>query len=298
MPGTIVLRPQYPDMNVGTWVGFWPLVSLAEDAVLEWFRDRGYGPATLYQDYGLRLCVIDSSVMILGPAGADDEMTAEVEQVGARFLSVRLDSRRDGASSVVLRGRLTAVLVREPAAAEPVPQDLAGLVVDDITGLGTAVGSHDPRYEEQALAAAAAQGPNGFRQSWRIPYSACQYSGQMKLSGYVRALEQITDEFLAVKGLRVSQVLAERGWIPAVSKARIRLLADACLDETIHADYEIAQVVKGTMFDGRLECHVRRGDRVVPTATAMVMHGYARADGPEAGRFVALDEAAIAAVAG
>jgi acyl-CoA thioesterase FadM len=179
------------------------------------------------------------------------------------------------------------------------PPSLAGLARDGIAGLGTAVGSHDPGHEEQALAEAAASGTlPGFPASWRARYPACDPSGWLTHGGYVRALEALADDFLAARGLLAGRLLAERGWVPAFSRARVRLLGETAVDETVQAVYSVAQVVRNSLFDGRAECHVRRGDRYVPTATAILLHGYALAAGPRPGRIVELDAAAIAAVTG
>jgi hypothetical protein len=47
-----------------------------------------------------------------------------------------------------------------------------------------------------------------------------------------------------------------------------------------------------------MDCWVERDDTLVHTATARILHGYAYARGPDAGRLVELDEATIAAVTG
>jgi acyl-CoA thioesterase FadM len=272
-------------------------MALSEEAVICWFRERNQGPASLYRDYGVRLSVIDASVLIKGALGADEPVTAQVTPVGSRYRDVRLWAERGGTRQDVLQGRLTVGLVRDRSTAAELPADLAELVLGEIAGLGTAVGSHDPAHEQQALADAAAAGTlEGFPRALRVPYSACHGSGQMSFAGYVRLIEGLVDDFMADRGLWTSRLLAERGWVPAYARARIRLLGEAHVDEVLHAVYSVARVVGKGLFDGRIECHVRRGDRFVPTATGIVLHGYALADGPAAGQVAELDPDIIAAV--
>lgn len=297
MTDTVVLPPRYESATIGTWAGFSQIMALSEEAVIHWFRERNYGPALLYRDYGMRLSLTDSSVLFRNPLGTGEEVSAQITQVGPRYRDVRLWTQRDGIRHDVLQGRLTVGLVRDRAADAELPPDLAELAVGQIAGLGTAVRSHDPAYELEGLASAAAAGiPAGFPRAWRIPYSACHSSGWMSFAAYFRVIEALVDDFMADRGLRMSNLLAERGWVPAFARARVRLLGDAGVDETLHAVYSVARAVGTGLFDGRIECYVRRGDRAVPTATAIVLHGYVLADGPAAGQVAELDPGTIAAV--
>jgi hypothetical protein len=134
--------------------------------------------------------------------------------------------------------------------------------------------------------------------SWRAPYFYCHFSDRVQHSGFVRALEDVVDRFLAARGLSVGTLLAERAWIPVVSRARVQLVEAAHMEETIHTTFVVTDILRGVMFDGRMDCHVRRGDRLVHVATAQILHGYAISRGPDAGSLATLDDAVVAALTG
>ncbi|HEU4426336.1 MAG TPA: acyl-CoA thioesterase [Pilimelia sp.] len=284
---TVVLRPRYEGANIRTWIGFKHFMYLAEDAVLSWFRERGLGPHRLYHQHGVGLAVVDSSLLLPAVLEVDDEVHAEVtagDRPG-RF-GVRLRVHRDGADRLVSRGKLTVALVREDGTpgTEPVPDELAPLVVDGVTGA---------RAEPDAE-------PPGTPYEWsvRAPYFYCHFSDRLQHSAYVRLLEETVDRFLHARGISVPRMLRERGWIPVVSRAHVRLLADAHMDETVHIRLAVVDVFRATTYDARMDCHVVRDGRRVPVATARIQHGYARSRGPDAGQLASLDDGVVAALLG
>jgi acyl-CoA thioesterase FadM len=117
-------------------------------------------------------------------------------------------------------------------------------------------------------------------------------------SGFVRALEEVVDRFLADRGVSVGRMLTERSWIPVVSRARVRLLAAAHMEETIHTVFTVEEILRGVVFDARMDCYVRRGDELIPVATAKILHGYAIAAGEGAGGLAQLDDGVIRALTG
>jgi acyl-CoA thioesterase FadM len=276
----VTLRPRFEGGNIRSWIGFKHFMYLAEEAVLEWFRARGYGPATLFERHGLELCIADSSVRLPAVLELDDVVHAEVSGGPARF-TVRLVADRDGAPTV-LRGRIGVVLVAQPGTAHPVPAELAA-----------AVG----RLEDAAPAdLTGAADPSAFQWSWRVPYYYCQFSRSIQHSGYVRTLEEAVDRFLDDRGLSVGTVLEQRGWIPVVVRARVRQLATVTMEETVETTFTVTDVVKDVGFDARMDCYVRRGGRPVHVATAQILHAYAIARGPGAGGLAQLDATTVAAL--
>ncbi|HKT00939.1 MAG TPA: thioesterase family protein [Rugosimonospora sp.] len=278
----VTLRPGYEGANIRTWVGFKHFMYLAEAAVLAWFRERDLGPSRLYHEYGLGLSIVDSSVLLPAVLDVDDEVRAEVVPGRPGRFTVRLKVHREGADVTVLRGRLSAALVRDGGTGEAVPEPLRPLVVD-------------------AIAAEPEDGPapdGGFAWSFRAPYFHCHYSERLAHSAYVRTLEEVVDRFLADRGLSVGRMLAERAWIPVVSRARVRLLADARMEETVHTRFAVEDVHLGTTYDARMDCHVERAGQRVPVATARIQHGYAISRGPRAGQLAELDAATLRALTG
>jgi acyl-CoA thioesterase FadM len=111
-------------------------------------------------------------------------------------------------------------------------------------------------------------------------------------------MEEVVDRFLHDRGLGVGKLLDERGWIPVVSRARVRLLADAHMEETVHTVFTVQDFLKDISYTATVDHYVRRGDQLVHIATGTIMHGYAVSRGPQAGTVAVLDEATKNAMLG
>ena len=294
-PTALEGRPAFEGANVRTWIGFKHFTYLVEAAVLEWVRDRGTGARDLFHDHGLGVEIVDCSVQLPAVLELDDAVRAEVVQDPRGRLAVTLTVHRDGADVTVLRGRAVVALVRETEAAvhRPAPPELAALEVADVAD-AAAVTAPPP------LVLAPGQEPadalTGFLWSWRAPYFYCHYSDRVQHSGFVRALEEVVDRFLDERGISVGRLLRERHWIPVVSRSRVSLLGAAHMEEVVHTTFTVLDVLRGTMFDARMDCWVRRGDELVPVATARILHGYAIAAGPGAGGMARLDDEVLRAL--
>ncbi len=308
-PVTVAGRPGYEGANIRTWVGFKHFYYLVENAVLGWFSAQGWLAGQLYHQYGLGLEIVDCSALLPAVLDTDDLVTAEIAPVRPGRFSVRLTVSREGATVTVLRGKVTVALVREKdtPGVLPEPAGLASLIVPDSAAAGAggpdgAGGRKDIQLaagkeaEEEVRNELVPRGSGTFLWSWRAPYFYCHFSDRVQYSGYVRALEEVVDRFLADRGLAVGALLTERGWIPVVSRVRVTLLADAHMEEIIHTTFTVTDVIKGTMFDGRMDCWVRRGRELVRVATATILHGYALSRGDGAGQLAELDDATIAAL--
>jgi acyl-CoA thioesterase FadM len=142
----------------------------------------------------------------------------------------------------------------------------------------------------------SAPAASSFLWSWRAPYYYCHYSDRVQHSGFVRCLEEVVDRFLADRGLSVGRMLRERSWIPVVSRARVQLIEPAYMEETVHTVFTVTDILRGVLFDARMDCFVKRGEDVVPVATAKILHGYAIAAGEGAGGLAELDPDVVAAL--
>lgn len=297
---TLAGRPAFEGANVRTWIGFKHFVYLVESAVLRWLEDRGAGARELFLDHGLGLEIVDCSVQLPAVLELGDDVAAEVVQDRGDRLSVTLSVVRDGAEVTVLRGRVTVALVRERTADHhrPAPPALAGLEVADLAEAAT-TSSETLTVPPGAVAAdVLGTAPGAFLWSWRAPYYYCHWSDRVQHSGFVRTLEETVDRFLADRGISVGRLLTERHWIPVVSRARVQLLGAAHMEETVHTVFTVLDVLRGVMFDARMDCFVQRGEHLVPVATARILHGYAIAAGPGAGSMAQLDEGVVAALTG
>jgi pimeloyl-ACP methyl ester carboxylesterase/acyl-CoA thioesterase FadM len=278
-------RPRYEGANISTIIGFKNLMFQAEDAVLGNFRERGHGPQELFERYGLGLEIVDSSVWFTNILHVDDEVTGKVEAAPAtkgpgEVCKVRLHSVRAEGETQVMSGRLRVALVEEKdgIATAPIPEELRHLVVPEVA----AVGGGPASVPLAGDAAATLAPPGGFVWSWQIPYYYCHWYTRLQSSGYVRLLEEASDRYLAHVGLPITGMLAQRDWIPLVSRARVRMHADAYMGETLHITFEVDDIVKDTLFTATMACHVARGDELVRVATCTIMHAYGIARGPRA----------------
>jgi acyl-CoA thioesterase FadM len=300
---------------------------LVEEGILQWFRDQGLGPQALYHKHGLELEVLDSSVQLPALMEIDDIATVQVRPARATGAADQRNGRRNGRHDgdprfdvrielggttepvLALRGKVTAALIRTPAATGPnngrpsplrLPAHLAPLVRAEVR-------APDARPDTRALDGRALDGraldggspeqalsdpeSETFYWPWVARYFHCHYSDRVQHSAFVRALEEVVDRFLAARGMSIRTMLDSRGWIPVVSRARVRLVASAHMEETIHTTFTVSDILKERAFDATMHCYVERDGRLVQVATAQILHGYAMSRGPEAGSLVVLDRA-------
>jgi acyl-CoA thioesterase FadM len=291
-------RPSHEGANIRTWIGFKHFVYIVEQAALEWLRERGVSARDLYLGHGLCFEIVDCSVQLPAVLELDDEVRAEIDTDGPGRLVARMTVWRGEREVTVLRGRLRVALVPDPhaAARRSAP---SGLAVPEVPDLGAAstVADPGPRRIAPEAGVGAILRP-AYLWSWRVPYFYCHFSDRVPLSGYVRAMEEVVDRFLADRGISVGRMLAERSWIPVVSRARVQLIEAAHLDETVHTSFIVTDILRGSLFDGRMDCFVRRGDDLVAVATGTILHGYAIAAGPDAGTLAELGDDVAAALRG
>lgn len=304
---TTLGRPRYEGANIRTWIGFKHFLYLVEEAILEYFRERGLGPHVLYHRHGLGLEIVESSVQLPATLQIDDEVRASLlpetprPGQGAPF-AVKLSVAGDGSTVTVLHGRVRVGLVRERDApgTQPVPAFLEPYVASEVAALAGRATAEPPAIAVPTGVrdALVPPGSNAFLWSWRIPYYYCHFSDRLQHSGYVRALEEVVDRFLDDRGISIRTMLDERGWIPVVSRARVRMLADAHMEEVVHTVFTVEGILKDVLYDARMDCYVRRGDRLVHTASATILHGYAISRGERAGQLARFGDSTTGALLG
>lgn len=299
-------KPRYEGANIRTWIGFKHFMYLVEEGVLEYFRNLEVGPEILYHTYGLGLQFIDHSVSLPVTMGIDDAVTAIVEPgkakpgQGAPF-KVKLTVERGTETVTVCNAKVRIALVslKEVAGAKPVPAFLESYTVPEAAALADVVGTSAPQVAAEEVAGTLVpSGSNAHLWSWRIPYFYCGFSDRLQHSGYVRALEEIVDRFLDARGLSIGTMLVERSWIPVVSRARVHLLADAMMEETLHTVLTVQEIIKDVMYTASFDAYVHRDGRLVHTATGSIMHGYAVSQGEKAGSLAEFDDATRTALLG
>ncbi|WP_433042409.1 thioesterase family protein [Dactylosporangium sp. CS-033363] len=294
LPSVLHARPAFEGANIRTWIGFKHFMYLVEGAVLQYCRDQGTGAARLFHDFGRGLEILDCSVQLPAVLELDDEVRAQVTAGAGNRLDVQLSVARGGEDVTVLRGKVVVALLPEASAPEhrDVPGPLAALQAE-------AFPAAEPlRLRPWENAESVLRGQGGLLWSWLARYTLCHYSDRVQHSAYVRALEEVVDRYLNQQGISVGRMLRERSWIPVVSRARVRLLAPAHMEETIHTVFTVTDILRDVMFDARMDCYVQRGQQLIPVATAKILHGYAIAAGPGAGGMAELDAEVLAALRG
>lgn len=296
-PGVVTDHPRYEGANIRTWIGFKHFMYLAEEAVLQYFRDRGFGAGRLFQEFGLGLEVIDSSVQLPHVLMLDDDVVATArpadrQRPGAASFVVQLAIRpKNGGDDVLaLKGKLQVALIREEVAEAPqeIPADLAGFVRDELHHEEATTLTIPPGSTAAEMLSPA--GSNAFVTSHRAPYYHCHFSDRVQSSAYIRELESVVDDFLHARGLAVGDLLRDRAWIPVVSRARVRMLAAAHMEETLYTVLTVQDILRDTTYTATMDCWAERDGVLVKVTTGTIMHGYAISRGPGAGSVAVLDE--------
>jgi acyl-CoA thioesterase FadM len=305
-------RPRFEGSNIGTWIGFKHVMYLVEEGALQFLREQGVVAGSLFERYGLCLEIVDCDVRIVRALEMDDLVRIEV---GSRTrasddelrLGVEIFVGRHGqvmkAASAEVR-----VLFREAGGhrchVEPPPPELVPYLKPEIrrsrpslrprtVAEGRGGGDGDPLRE------LVPRGANSFVWRWHVPYFYCHFTERMQHSGYVRVLEEVVDLFLADRGISIQTLLRDREWIPVVADARVEILADAFMEETLYTVFTLEDIFKRMRFSGRMDCYVPRDGRLIHTATGRITHGYLRiADRGTKGSLAIFDDTVMAALAG
>lgn len=305
-PTRYVGRPRYEGVDTRAQIGFKHVMYLVEEAVLRYFRDRGLGARSLYDRFGLGLEIVDSSVEL--PVAVEGEEEVQVTVVsatprpghGAPF-TVELTVERDGAPVTVLKGaiRVALVAVEGGVGEEPVPATLEPYTASDVAGLARPAMAALRVCGSRKVADVLAPGDSGkLLWSWRAPDHSSYFSGRSQHSAYGRTLEEAVNRFLDARGLAVSDLLGERGWLPVVSQAQVELHAGVRTEETVYTVFQVEEILEDSMCGARMACYVRRGDRLQRTATGTLTYGFTVSRGERAGTVATLDEATRAALLG
>lgn len=254
---TVRLRPRYEGNNICTWIGFKHVNYLVEEAVLEHFRAAGLSSRRLFEEFGLGLDVVDLDTQIRTAFHLDDVGVARVEPIDADGLSFTVIIDREGhAPGRAVVAKVRVVLRRETYVdpTDNVPVELAPFTVDTIGdghGAGVAATTEGDPALEQLIA-----GRNAFGWRQRIAYPYCHFNERLQMSGYLRQMEAAADLFLADRGISIRQMLDTRRWIPVVPHSRIRILAEALMEEDLYTVYAVDEVFKALTYRSTMDTYV------------------------------------------
>ena len=294
-------RPRYDGANIRTWIGFKQFMSLGTEAVLEWYRERGFGPQRLYHEFGLGLEVVDSSAQLPAVLEIDDDVVAEVVAKAPGTFQVRLRLARGGTGIVAMRGTLRVALVRRREARKRRcrgPISLRGSFQASArrNRPRSCPGCQSPRVlsRDRCCPPQARGRFTGLGEPAISTVTIPTVSNTRRMLARWRRSSTGSSE---ARGLSIERMLSVKGWIPVVC-ARVRVVEEARLGERIETTFEVIDLVGRLAYDAEMICYVRRGGSLVPTAKARILHGYALSRGPEAGRLIELDEPTLAALSG
>ena len=306
----VTIREAYPSFegsNIGAWMGFKHFMYLMEEAVVQHVRERWMGPCALYEQHGLGLEIVDSSIRILTALRLDQLTRVEVRPRGGR------DEYEVGTALTALNGNewipvaagTARVVFRDSAAqAAGAPADLLPYVRPQIDRDARAPMPPRPAGEGRGRAGLAqdAVRPPGaeadsFVWRWRIPYFYCHFMDRLQHSGYLRLMEEVVDLYLQSRGLSIRTLLEGRSWIPVVVKAGLEILREARLEEEIHTVFTVRGVYKELLYSATVDCYVARGAEWVQTARGHIVHGYAHIPRRGVMKLVPLDAPVLAALA-
>ena len=309
----VTRRPRFEGCNIGAWLGFKHLMYLMEEAVIEHFRELGFGPQRLYQDFQLGLDILDSHIRITHVVSVDDHVrmtiTPAVDRNGVAIFKVQAflqdtavprDMERAAFSGTVRVGLMSdAPASREwPAAIAPYvvsrgeDQSRGRHIAAPLGGRGSK--DIDPDLRARLVPVDA----NAFVWQWRIPYFYCHHSDRLQHSGYLRMMEEVVDLFLADRGLSIRTMLDKHSWIPFVQNARVELLEDALMEETIYTVFTVTDIYKNLLYSASFDCYVERDGALRHTARGQITHGYAGIRSRSDWGLVPFDEPTVAALSG
>lgn len=311
------IYPRIEGNNICTWIGFKHVMYVAEEAVIDYFRQNNLRQRALYEDHGLCLEVVDSEARILHALHIDDEVSAEVvndpemDVSGELRLLVNLfvERKSQPVKAVVCRVGVQFKEDDSPVTNAVAPSlftALAPVTVKTISRTPVGDVSRFVNLSANALNLLNGRGEinggdavvealkrlhgNSMVWAWRIPYFYCHYNERMKHSGYIRHLEEAEDLFLATNGISIRTMLHEKKWIPVVPTARAQILSEAMMEETLYTVYTLVDTYRDFTYTHAMNCYVVRDGRLVQTATGNITHGYARIDNRAGWSLVAFDD--------
>lgn len=309
------LKPRFEGSNICTWIGFKHVMYCVEEAVLEHFRAQGLAPRPLYEENGLCLEIVNSSVRILHALHMDDSVDIHViprTKAGDHELvmGIELVVERDGKPVKALTGtvnvlfRLDDSIVtahagparRDPRIDRYTVQRIQRGERRSVSGLNL---SREPGVvSPDVLAALGADQNNCFVWKWHIPYFYCHFNDRMQHSGYLRLMEEVLDLFVAERGISIRTLLENKKWIPVVPQANLQMLDEAMMEETIYTVFTVEDIFKDTTYKSRMDCYVERHGNLVHTASGHITHGYAVVDSRRDWSLVQFDAEVLAALQG
>jgi acyl-CoA thioesterase FadM len=256
--------------NVMSWIGFKHIMYLAEQAVLSHFRSSDMGFRRLFEEHGLLLEVVANQGRILHALKLDEEVQTVVKPAVAVTKGLQFDIamfvQRADKRIKTYSGKIRIVLVADRALRMAALQTDYGALTPYVTERVSCVADNVDTTD-----------PASKRLNWTvtIPYFYCHGNERLKMSGYLRYMEEADERFCEQHNIGVNKLLQERRWIPAVPSAKVQILEAAYMRETLHIEYAVKDVIKSLLYTCSMNAYVERDGSRIHVATGEIVHGYA-----------------------
>lgn len=312
-PTVVKQYPRFEGSNICSWIGFKHIMYLAEEAVLQHFRDCGFVPRQLFEEYGLCFEIVASSIRILHAIHMDELVETEVIPIASNenpelVFSFKMFVEREKRLKTCT-GRLKVLFRKhqDEIDASEIPAELLKSSVHEIDRSGSLVVPSVPQFspgegrgvynpKDDLIYRIIPKDANAFVWKWHIPYIYCHFSKRMQMSGYIRLMEEVEDLFLADRGISIYTYLSTRQWIPVVSSSKIEMLREAIMEEVIYTVYTVEDIFRDATYTHRMDCYVERDGALIHTATGKITHGYARIENRKVWKLVNFDDTTLASL--
>lgn len=305
-----VIYPRNEGNNICTWIGFKHVMYVVEEAVIDNLRQNNLKPRELYEENGLCFEILVSDARILHALHMDDKINAEVkidesydQDINEVNFIVDLYVNRDKqpVKAVVCRVSAQFKIDDSPVTSE-VPAtrhdqldqwtveriSRGGALEEERSYLLVERGEINPADDVSKIL--KANNHNAMVWKWHIPYFYCHYNERLKNSGYLRLLEEVEDLFLANNGISIRTMLHEKKMIPVVPSARVEIMEEAYMEETLYTVYSLVETYRDFTYTHQMDCYVVRDGNLIRTATGRITHGYARINSRKDWSLVAFDD--------
>lgn len=305
--------PRFEGCNINTYIGFKHVMYLAEEAVIQFFREHGILPRQLYEDHGICFDLVDHNIRILHGLKMDDLVSIEIQPKQSKnkemLFAFRMFVDRPNGRMKAATGNIVIQFKLHDGVAdiEKIPESVSPFVVTKLDRTGYFKAPRNPEFDptqgrgenqpaDDLIKQVYAADDNVFVWKWHIPYIYCHYTKFMQMSGYVRIMEEVADLFWADRGISIYTYLDTRQWIPVVPSAKISMLQDAIMEETIYTVFRMDYIFRESTYTHVMDCYVKRDGRLVHTATGEITHGYAKNVSRREWKLVSFDDITLDAL--
>lgn len=281
--------------NINMWLGFKHIMYAAEVALLAHLRQAGVGIRTLFEEHGLVAEIVACDGRILHALKLDELLRTEIQPAPARRqapgcldFAVTHWVEREGKPLKAYSGHLRLRLRRDASLGFAPQTGHASALLPYITDQATDVAPRD-------MAQRADVGPS-VSYEMQVPYYYCHGNERMKMSAYLRLMEQADAEFCAARGIPIVRLLDEQRWIPAVPSASVSLLGEVRMNDQLRITYGVVDIVKNFTYKSLFQCHVKRDGEWQPVAIGEIVHAYAEIKSRVDWSMVNFDDRVMAAI--